>query len=145
MNEPYILVVEDDEETGLLLKVWLTRREYVVEVAQDALTAQKSLSKKIPDLILMDVMMPDMSGIELSQWVRSQTATQNVPIIQMSALGDETTIQDSMEMGAMDFIVKPINFDLLEGKMDLAIVRAQRRTAADEPGRNEEPNPHEAE
>ena len=122
-----ILIVEDDENTMHLLKVTLTHRQYQVETALDAYAAQKYLSKNVPDLLLVDIMMPGMNGMDLCRWVRSQPAIKDLPIIQMSALGDEATIQDSFEAGVMDYIVKPINFDVLYKKIELAFSRSNRR------------------
>jgi DNA-binding response OmpR family regulator len=122
-----ILVIDDDEDIRALLEISLKKWKYQVDAVQDASSAQKYLAGNVPDLILMDVMMPDMSGLELCAWVRSQPATKDVPIIQVSALGDETTVQDSLETGAMDYVIKPINFDVLQRKIKLALQRNHLR------------------
>ena len=127
-----ILVVEDDENTRHLLEVCLCSKQYEVELVEDAFEAQKYLSKKLPDLMLVDIMMPGMNGMDFCRWVRSQPRMKELPIIQMSALSDEITIQDSFETGVIDYIVKPINFDALYMKIDLAFSRTQRRQIGNE-------------
>ena len=127
----HILLVEDDEDTRQLLQISLSRKNYKVDIVEDAYAAQKYLKEKIPDLILVDIMMPGMNGIELCSWIRSQPQIKNIPIIQMSALGDEATIEDSFRVGVMDFVNKPIDFELLIQKIELAYKRSQRRIEED--------------
>ena len=122
-----ILVVEDDEGTRQLLEVCLTNKGYEVALVEDAFEAQKYLNKKVPDLILVDIMMPGMNGMDLCRWIRSQPLLKELPIIQMSALTDEVTIQDSFETGVIDYVVKPIDFNALYKKIELAFSRTNRR------------------
>src|SRR3989338_8519444 len=87
-----ILVVDDDDGIRDLISTRLELRGYQVELAGNAKEAQAYLSRSAPDIILMDIMMPDMNGVDLCRWVRSQPKTKQVPVIQISSLADETTI-----------------------------------------------------
>ena len=112
-----VLVIDDDEDTRKLLSVLIKRLEYQIELKKDAMSAKKWLSSNKPDLILLDVMLPDITGIELCQWIGSQENLKKIPIIHITALTDETTQEDSMFSGARDFITKPIDFQKLERKI----------------------------
>ncbi|MBI4051289.1 MAG: response regulator transcription factor [Elusimicrobia bacterium] len=122
-----ILVVDDDEDLRTLLQVGLSSQGYQVDTAESGSKAQEYLAKTIPDLILMDVMMPGMNGVELCRWVRGQPSTKDVPVIQLSALADQVTVDDSMEMGSVDYMFKPVNLDELNRRIELALNRAERR------------------
>ena len=122
-----VLVVEDDPGIRHLIKMELARRKYNVELVEDAFFAKEYLEKTVPELVIMDIMMPGMSGIELAAWMRAQPSLKDVPVIQMSSLSDEVTLEDSVQAGVMDYIVKPMNFNVLDEKIKLALTRAQRR------------------
>lgn len=122
-----ILVIDDDEDIRSMFTVALKSEGHQVDAVDSAKAAQTYLRRTVPDLIIMDVMMPDINGLELCRWVRDQESTRHVPVIQMSALLDETTAQDSMEMGAIDFLPKPVELKDLFEKVKLAIDRSRRR------------------
>ncbi len=116
-----ILIIDDHEGTREVLKVFIEDFGYQTELKEDAMSAQKWLSSNQPSLILMDIMLPDMTGIELCQWISSQENIKNIPIIHMTALADEIVQQDSILSGARDFVTKPIDFKILERKIKMLI------------------------
>lgn len=122
-----ILVVDDDEGSRELLSVSLGNQNYEVLTAKDAKEAQELLNQNVPDLVLVDIMMPGMNGMELCRWMKAQPKFKEVPIIQISALADIGTIQDAIEVGIMAFVTKPIDFEMLNQKINLAFTRSQRR------------------
>ncbi len=122
-----VLVIDDDEELCEMLSFGLTDAGYSPDIVKSGKQAKEYLSQKVPDVILADIMMPDMNGIELCQWIHSQPQTRDVPIIQMSALSNEAIIADSADTGVMDYIIKPVSFDTLKEKINLALTRARRR------------------
>lgn len=122
-----VLVIDDDEDLSEMLSFGLTDAGYSPDIVENGKQAKKYLSEKVPDIILADIMMPDINGIELCQWIHSQPQTRDVPIIQMSALSNEAIIEDSADTGVMDYIKKPVSFDILKEKLVLALARARRR------------------
>ena len=114
MNTKKVLIVDDDEEVAYLLSVFMEKIEFEFEVKNDGVSARKWLAENKPDLILLDVMLPDITGIEFCKWITSLENLKDVPIIHMTAfMADEIAREDSMLAGAKDFITKPIDFDEL--------------------------------
>lgn len=122
-----ILVVDDDEGILELLSVCLRKQNYEVQTAKDAKEAQTLLIEDPANLILIDIMLPGMNGMDLCRWIKAQPKLKEIPIIQMSALEDMGTIQDAIESGIMAFVTKPIDFEMLNQKIRLAFTRIQRR------------------
>ncbi len=122
-----VLLIDDDEELCEMLSFGLTDAGYSPDIVGNGKSAKEYLSRNVPDIILADIMMPDMNGIELCQWIHSQPRTRDVPIIQMSALSNEAIIEDSADTGVMDYITKPVSFDILKQKISLALTRSRRR------------------
>lgn len=113
-----VLVVDDDDEVRELFSSFIEGLGYNVELKENATSAQNWLSSNRPDLILLDIMLPDMTGIELCKWINSQEHIKKTPIIHLTAaLTDEIAQEDSMLAGARDFMTKPPDFELLEKKI----------------------------
>ena len=112
----HILVVEDDENTLALLQIIMNRGGYTVQRAFNAAEALYSLEhESVPDLIILDLMLPGVDGIALCKLIRSQGATRETPILILTARTDPVAGSDSLEAGANAFLNKPIRqSDLLE-------------------------------
>jgi len=122
MNEkPRILVVDDEPQLTRVLRTGLTSRGFDVRAAADGLAGFEVFSDWHPDLIITDLAMPNMDGLELCRRVR---ALSQVPIIILSAKGEEKTKVEALDIGADDFVTKPFGIDEL-----LARVRASLRRA----------------
>ena len=104
-----ILLVEDEPAIQELLAVSLTRAGYHVLRAGDAEAAQKLVREALPDLILLDWMLPGMSGIELARRLRAEERTRAVPLIMLTARSDEQDKITGLETGADDYITKPFS------------------------------------
>ena len=104
-----ILVVEDEPAIAELLSVNLGFAGHKVVLAQDAETAQDLIANALPDLILLDWMLPGMSGVRLAKKLRSDARTKDVPIIMLTARADETDKIEGLETGADDYITKPFS------------------------------------
>ena len=104
-----ILVVEDDESLSLLLQYNLQAEGYAVEIAARADDADLALREFPPDLLLLDWMLPDFSGLEFCRRLRSRAETQALPIIIITARGEEDDRVRGLSMGADDYIVKPFS------------------------------------
>lgn len=113
---PVALVVEDDDLIGHLLKFILERAGYRVDRAVDGRQAQEYITTQpAPAIALLDMMLPFIDGLELIRLVRSQAGWEGVPALMLSAKSQERDIQQALEAGADDYIVKPFQpADLLE-------------------------------
>ncbi len=103
-----ILVVDDEIGALTLIGIMLERGGFSVLKAKDGKTALAVLDQNTPDLIILDVMMPGMNGIELCRFVRERADTNGVPVLILSARGDAESIMRGIEAGANDYLPKPI-------------------------------------
>ena len=124
-DKPRLLVVDDEPQLTRVLRTGLTSRGFDVRAAADGLAAVELISAWQPDLIITDLAMPNMDGLELCRRVR---AISQIPIIILSAKGEETTKVEALDIGADDFVTKPFGIDEL-----LARVRASLRRASASP------------
>jgi len=104
-----ILVVEDEPAIQTLIAVNLKRAGHDVVGALDAESAQRRINEALPDLILLDWMLPGMSGLELARRLRGDARTRSVPIIMLTARGDERDKVQGLETGADDYVTKPFS------------------------------------
>jgi two-component system phosphate regulon response regulator PhoB len=104
-----ILVVEDEPAIQTLIAVNLKRAGHEVMAALDAESAQNHINAALPDLILLDWMLPGMSGLELARRLRGDARTRKVPIIMLTARGDERDKVQGLETGADDYVTKPFS------------------------------------
>src|SRR6266852_3788673 len=122
MSEPrHILVVDDEPQITRVLRTTLSSRGYELRVANDGDSALDVMKDWTPDLVITDLSMPNMTGIELCRKIRTRS---QIPIIVLSVKGEERTKIEALDSGADDYITKPFNMNEL-----LARVRAQLRRA----------------
>jgi len=124
---PRILIVEDEDALGTLLRYNLEVEGFAVEVIDRGDTAEMRLKETVADLILLDWMLPGMSGIELCRRIRLRPETRRVPIIMLTARGEESERIRGLATGADDYLVKPFSIPEL-----IARVRAILRRVAPE-------------
>ena len=103
-----VLVVDDEIGALTLIGIMLERGGFEVLKARDAYIALDILNEQIPDLIILDVMMPGMDGIELCRHIRDANKTAPIPVLILSARGDAETVERGIEAGANDYLSKPI-------------------------------------
>lgn len=115
---PRVLLVEDNEMNIDMLSRRLTKRGYDVTVAMTGTGAVEAATGDVPDLILMDVELPDIDGWEASRRLRADDATAKVPIIAVTAHAMEAHREKSLEAGCDEFETKPIDFKRLLAKME---------------------------
>jgi CheY-like chemotaxis protein len=106
---PTVLIVDDNEQNLELLSAYLEDLDCNTIPAKDGLDALEIVKKTIPDLILLDVMMPKMSGFEVCRRIKSNPATAVIPIIMVTALSEIGDIERAIDSGTDDFLSKPIN------------------------------------
>ena len=121
-----ILLIDDDASLTSLISQFLTSNGYVVEVLNNALETQHAIDSFQPDLIILDLMMPDIDGLTLCRQIRP---TYHGVIMMLTALGDDIDEVTGLELGADDYLCKPVKPRLL-----LAHIRAQLRKAASNGG-----------
>ena len=127
MSKPSILIVEDEETIALLLRYNLEAEGYHVTTVERGDEADLVLREVVPDLVLLDWMLPGLSGLELCRRLRQRPETQRLPIILLTARGEEDERVRGLATGADDYIVKPFSVPEL-----LARVRALLRRASPE-------------
>ncbi|PEI33510.1 DNA-binding response regulator [Bacillus wiedmannii] len=125
MKNYYILVVEDDQEIQELIKQFLMTQQYKVIVASDGLEGMKHFNKQSFDLILLDVMMPNLNGFEVAKMIRSQS---NIPIIMLTALEEEQDQMKGFDLGIDDYITKPFSFHVLMRRVEAVLRRSNNQS-----------------
>lgn len=103
-----ILVVDDESMTRDLLRTMLTAAGYEIDEAKDGIDALHKIQAHLPDIVLLDVMMPNMDGISLCQQLRRNGATAGLPIIMLSAKTNFNAVEDGLRAGANKYLAKPI-------------------------------------
>ena len=106
---PIVLVVDDDEPSLELLQAYLEDVDCETIPAQDGLEALRIISDKTPDLVLLDIMMPKMSGFEVCKRIKNDPKTSDIPVIMVTALNEFGDIERGIDSGTDDFISKPVN------------------------------------
>lgn len=104
----HILVVDDEKGALMLIGIMLDKEGFQVLKAHDAPSAIAVLDQHTPDMIILDVMMPGMSGIDLCRVIRGRSATQDTPILMLSADRNSQSVIEGMAAGANDYLPKPI-------------------------------------
>ncbi|MFA6831718.1 MAG: hybrid sensor histidine kinase/response regulator [Bacteroidaceae bacterium] len=123
-----ILVVDDVISNVLLLKVLLKNEKYDIITANNGIEALSQVKEKMPDLILLDVMMPDLNGFEVCERLKQDKTTAEIPIIFLTALNNTSDIVKGFKVGANDFISKPFNKEelLIRVRHQMSLITAKR-------------------
>jgi two-component system, OmpR family, phosphate regulon response regulator PhoB len=126
-----VLVVEDEEAISQLLAYNLEREGFRVDVAPDGDEALVAVSEARPDLVLLDWMLPNVSGIELCRQLRARGDTREIPIIMLTARGEEEDRIRGLDMGADDYVTKPFSMSELVARMRAVLRRTAPALAGD--------------
>jgi two-component system cell cycle response regulator DivK len=121
-----ILVVDDSTTNVVLLEAILDEKGYTIETALNAKEAYSIIDKETPDLILLDLLMPKISGFDFLEEIRKNEKTKNTPVIVVSALTDEDNIERILKMGAIDFVKKPIDLQYLVERVESVLQKAYK-------------------
>lgn len=131
MNEkPRILIVDDEPQITRVLRTALTSHGYDVRTAADGLSAFETFTDWHPALVITDLAMPTVDGLELCRQLR---ATSEVPIIVLSAKGEEKTKIEALDVGADDFVTKPFGMEELLARVRASLRRASKRPVSEAP------------
>ncbi|MGE0456895.1 MAG: phosphate regulon transcriptional regulator PhoB [Bauldia sp.] len=127
---PRVMIVEDEEPLTELLRYNLEAEGYEVQAALRGDEAELKLRETIPDLVLLDWMLPGVSGIELCRRLRMRDETRTLPIIMLTARGEETERVRGLSTGADDYVVKPFSVPELMARVRAMLRRAKPETIA---------------
>ncbi len=131
MTTPRILVVEDEDSLATLLQYNLEKEGYAVAVAGDGEEALLQVQERLPDLIVLDWMLPKVSGIEVCRRIRQRSDSRNVPIIMLTARGEESDRIRGLDTGADDYVVKPFAMSELAARVRAVLRRLRPGLAED--------------
>jgi DNA-binding response OmpR family regulator len=126
MADDLILVVEDEPSIAEVVGLYLRRAGYQVSIARDGLEAQQTIETHLPDLIVMDLMLPVINGFELTRWLREFS---EIPVIMLTARRDEIDRIAGLEMGADDYVLKPFSPQELVSRVRAVLRRTSSKKA----------------
>lgn len=132
----HVLVVEDEEDLRNVLKYNLEREGYRVSVADSGEKALELVRREVPDLVLLDLMLPGMNGLEVCRVLKSQEESRQIPVVMVTAKGEEADIVVGLELGADDYVTKPFSPRVLLARIGAVLRRkkeAQRAERLEQP------------
>ncbi|MGE5252033.1 MAG: response regulator transcription factor [Bacteroidota bacterium] len=127
MSERRVLIIEDEPSIAEVVGLYLARAGYAVQTAADGRRAMQILEGQIPDLVIMDLMLPELDGLSLTRWLRDRS---DVPIIMLTARREEIDRISGLETGADDYVIKPFSPQELVSRVR-AVLRRTRREQDD--------------
>ena len=123
MAQKNIFVVEDEEDILDLIRHHLTKEGFAVSTATNGMEAVKAIQRKAPDLILLDLMLPGLEGLEVCRMLKKNDKTEGIPILMVTAKDEESDVVAGLELGADDYIVKPFRMKELIARVRAALRR----------------------
>jgi two-component system phosphate regulon response regulator PhoB len=127
MPKETILIVDDEEDVLELVRYNLNKEGYRTETATSGEEAMTKARAKLPDLIILDLMLPGIDGLQVCKNLKSDAKTQNIPVIMLTAKGEETDIVAGLELGADDYVTKPFSPKVLIARVRRILQRAIAR------------------
>ncbi len=124
-REPLVLIIEDEAAIAELIRYNLQKSGYRCQVVHDGEEALLAVEEQTPDLILLDWMLPELSGIEICRRLRARVETRNLPIIMVTARGEEQDLLRGLREGADDYVRKPFSLNELIARVDAALRRTR--------------------
>lgn len=131
MSKGRILVVEDDFDISNMLRIYFSGQGYEVQVAPRGGEALSMTRKQLPNLIMLDIMLPDMNGYDVCRELRTTTRTSHIPIIFLTQKDERSDRIAGLELGADDYVTKPFDIEELKLRVQNAIAAANRQTQID--------------
>ncbi|MBY8976715.1 phosphate regulon transcriptional regulator PhoB [Rhodobacteraceae bacterium NNCM2] len=126
-----VLVVEDEEALAALLEYNLGKEGFAVRVSGDGEDALLAIQEDLPDLILLDWMLPGLSGIEICRWIRARAESRDIPVIMLTARGEEEDRIRGLDTGADDYLTKPFSVPELTARVRALLRRARPTLSAE--------------
>lgn len=120
---PLVLVVDDDDYQRKLMERMMGPLNIETSLAASAFEASAAIRARKPDLIFMDVSMPDIDGVEMTRRIKAEPTLSDIPIVMVTGNSDKETVSGSLKAGAVDFLVKPVVAETLKRKIELHLAR----------------------
>jgi two-component system alkaline phosphatase synthesis response regulator PhoP len=130
VSQRTILIVEDEQEIADLIRFHVEREGFGAEVVHSGKVVIDTISRISPDLILLDLMLPDVDGLEVCRQLKWQNETRDIPVVMVTAKGDESDVVAGIELGADDYVTKPFSPKVLMARVKNVLRRSQPRTPA---------------
>lgn len=130
-SKPQILIIEDEEDIRELVRYNLERENFAVTEAGTGEAGLKTVAKKKTDLILLDLMLPGKDGLQICRELKQSDASRDIPVVMMTARGEESDIVTGLELGAEDYVVKPFSPKVLVARVK-AVLRRKAAPAVPE-------------
>ena len=128
MAKQTVLIIEDEPSLQDILTYNLEAQDYQVVVFGNGIDGLEAIRNRIPDIVLLDIMLPGMDGLEVCRHIRSDSATKNIPILMMTARGEEIDQLVGFQMGADDYVTKPFRIRILIERIKSLLRRADPAT-----------------
>jgi len=139
MEEKNIILVVDDDTSNLMELTHILRADYKVYAVKDGTSALKNANDYLPDVILLDVVMPDLSGFEVITELKKAEKTKDIPVIFITGMKDNVSEIEGLKIGAVDYIRKPFDSEIIlfkiEQQLEILKVRKDLKKALEELGR----------
>jgi len=119
-----IAIVEDEEETATMLAEMMRFSGYAVQVYHGAQTALAAFQRHRPDLVILDIMMPDISGLEVLRYIRRDPNLHTLPVVILSAKSTPDAIEEGLQAGANRYLTKPVTFSELRKTVEEVLAAA---------------------
>ncbi|NQU44128.1 response regulator [bacterium] len=116
-----ILVADDEEDIKIVLKMYLETVGYDVITAYDGLDTMERVKEEKPDLVLLDIMMPVIDGIEVLRQMKADEETRHIPVVMLTAASRSEMLAKAMKAGAVDYIAKPFEPEQVQEAIDKAL------------------------
>ncbi len=126
MTSQNVLIVEDELDIARLIAFHLDRDGLASTIAPTGKGALDEMERRTPDLVVLDIMLPDIDGLTICRTIRRNQSLQNVPIIMVTAKGEESDIVVGLELGADDYVTKPFSPQVLVARVRAALRRRER-------------------
>lgn len=123
---PHVLVVDDEPNILLSLEFLMQQAGFSVATAADAEQALEQINRQCPDLLLLDISLPGMSGFDLLERLRADNATQTLPVIMLTAHGREVEKEKGLALGANDYVTKPFSTRELVNRVQVLLAEQQQ-------------------
>ncbi len=131
MSKPRLLIVEDDADISAMLSLYFSSLNYDVARASRGSEALEQTRQRLPHLIILDIMLPDLDGFEICRILRTQARTSHIPVIFLTQKDERSDKLQGLELGADDYITKPFDIEELKLRVQGAIRRAEREALTD--------------
>ncbi len=131
MGKPRLLIVEDDTDIANMLQILFNAQNFEVDLAHRGSEALEKTRQNLPNLIVLDIMLPDIDGFDVCRVLRTHTRTSHVPIIFLTQKDERSDKLQGLELGADDYITKPFDIEELKLRVQRAITRADQQSLTD--------------